>query len=455
MKKNKLKTKNLIYVLMITLAIILITTFFFMKDSNKNIYNYSESNNKYNIKINYNQTHIESLDNKVKDLIIQEKKQFLKKVKNKKKNSKTKYNYIFEGQTEKYKNIYSAHIVIYTLTEEKNYNRKDISYIYDKNKNKFIKITDILNNENELKELSLITKHLIKKYQEQNKLKIDKNNVEKAVSPKIDNYENFYIDKNGLTIIFKPYQISNTFDNETKITIPWNKLNLLVKEEYQNNNTNTSKNEKISVQKRDISKYKNKKLIAFTFDDGPNEKTTKILLDNLDKYNAKVTFFVLGSRVSHNEEVLKRAYQEGNDIGSHTYSHRDLQELKDRVVENEIDKTNKEIKEKIGIEPIYLRPPYGSINNHIKNLTTMHTICWNVDSLDWKTKNRKKIRNEIVSHAGDGKIVLVHDIYEESVYGALLAMKELKEKGYSFVTITEMAQLKKVTLDYDKTYYGF
>ena len=85
----------------------------------------------------------------------------------------------------------------------------------------------------------------------------------------------------------------------------------------------------------------------------------------------------------------------------------------------------------------------------------MHTICWNVDSLDWKLKNRKKIKNEIVSHAGDGKIVLVHDIYEESVYGAILAMKELKEKGYNFVTITEMTKLKNVTLDYDKTYYGF
>ena len=78
-----------------------------------------------------------------------------------------------------------------------------------------------------------------------------------------------------------------------------------------------------------------------------------------------------------------------------------------------------------------------------------------LDSLDWRTKNRNKIKKEIVKHAGDGDIVLLHDIYKESVYGALLAMKELKEKGYSFVTITEMAELKNVVLGYDKTYYGF
>ena len=85
----------------------------------------------------------------------------------------------------------------------------------------------------------------------------------------------------------------------------------------------------------------------------------------------------------------------------------------------------------------------------------MHIICWNVDSLDWQTKDRKKIKKEILKHAGDGDIVLLHDIYKESVKGALLAMEELQKKGYSFVTITELAELKNVSLKYDKTYYGF
>ena len=455
MKKRKVRKDNLMKIATIILAFIAITTSFINIFTKRNIYNYAESKENYNIKISYTKTKINKLDNKVKKLIKDEKKNFLKEVKNQKNNKDQKYDFILEGVTEKYKDIHSVHITIYTFNGGNRYNRKDISYIYNKNQNKFINITDISKDEDSFKELSLISRHLINKYKEDKKLDLKTKDINAGTEPKKENYKNFYINKNGLTIVFTPYEIASWSDGEIKITIPWNKLNNLVKDEYKNSDSKTSKDIKIVPQKRDISKYKDKKLIAFTFDDGPNEKTTKILLDNLDKYDAKVTFFVLGSRVSHNEEVLKRAYQEGNDIASHTYSHRDLQKLKDKVIKNEIDKTNDIIKDTIGVEPIYLRPPYGSINDHIKNLTTMHTICWNVDSLDWKLNNRKKIKNEIVSHAGDGKIVLVHDIYEESVYGALLAMKELKEKGYNFVTITEMSKLKNVTLDYDKTYYSF
>ena len=85
----------------------------------------------------------------------------------------------------------------------------------------------------------------------------------------------------------------------------------------------------------------------------------------------------------------------------------------------------------------------------------MKTILWNVDSLDWKLKNRNKIKDEIVKHAKNGNIILVHDIYEESVYGALMAMEELKKDGYNFVTISEMAYLKNIELNTEKTYFGF
>ena len=199
---------------------------------------------------------------------------------------------------------------------------------------------------------------------------------------------------------------------------------------------------------------KGKKLLAFTFDDGPSDGPTNKLLDNLDKYDARVTFFVLGSRVNTYSNTLKRAYEMGNQIGSHTYSHLNLFKLGDYDIMKEINSTNDAIESIIGIRPNKLRAPYGNTNAHIKELSNMYTILWDVDTEDWKYKDAEKIKENIVNHAHDGAIILLHDIYNTSVEGALLAMEELKDE-YAFVTIDEMIELKGITLDKTKSYFNF
>ena len=121
----------------------------------------------------------------------------------------------------------------------------------------------------------------------------------------------------------------------------------------------------------------------------------------------------------------------------------------------EIKNTNDIIENTIGVKPILLRPPYGNINDDIKKLSNMHIIEWDIDTLDWKYKDKDKIANEIITNAHDGAIVLLHDIYKSSVEGALQAMAQLKEEGYVFVTILEMAELKGITLDYETSYFYF
>ena len=116
---------------------------------------------------------------------------------------------------------------------------------------------------------------------------------------------------------------------------------------------------------------------------------------------------------------------------------------------------NREIKNIIGTSPELLRPPYGNINDHIKSLAQMHIINWDVDTEDWKLKDRNLIKDKILSDVHDGAIILLHDIYTESVEGALLAMAELEKENYAFVTIEEMVQLRGVNLDYDTTYFNF
>lgn len=207
--------------------------------------------------------------------------------------------------------------------------------------------------------------------------------------------------------------------------------------------------------KRDLKQFEGKKLLAFTFDDGPSNQSTNKLLDNLDKYNARVTFFVLGSRVAKYQNSLKRAYEMGNQIGSHTYSHSNLYKLEKNKIKEEMVKTNTEIKKLIGENVKLLRPPYGNIDLEMKKITNLYTILWDIDPKDWKYKDKERIANNIVKNAHDGGIVLLHDIYMTSVDGALLAMERLEKEGYAFVTIDEMVELKGITLDKNKTYFYF
>jgi peptidoglycan/xylan/chitin deacetylase (PgdA/CDA1 family) len=119
---------------------------------------------------------------------------------------------------------------------------------------------------------------------------------------------------------------------------------------------------------------------------------------------------------------------------------------------NEINNTNSAVKNVIGVYPTLLRPPYGNINDRVNNLINMNIILWNVDTLDWKYRDANRIKDEIVKSASDGAIVLLHDLYETSIDGVILAMDELITQGYAFVTIDEMAELKGVKLNSSKVY---
>ena len=206
--------------------------------------------------------------------------------------------------------------------------------------------------------------------------------------------------------------------------------------------------------KRNLNKYKNKKLIALTFDDGPSNNT-KYFIKELQKRDALVTFFVVGNREKKYEDVLKEAYLMGNQIGSHTYSHKNLLYLNEEEITKEIEKTNEAIYNVIGTKPTIIRVPYGNINKKIRSISNMNHILWNVDTLDWKYKNSNRVYKEIIKHAEDGNIILLHDIFKTSVNGVLKAIDELKKQGYEFVTIDEMVYLKNIKLDKSKTYFNF
>ena len=181
------------------------------------------------------------------------------------------------------------------------------------------------------------------------------------------------------------------------------------------------------------------KLIAMTFDDGPNSKYTAQLLDGLKERGVPVTFFVLGQNGKSNRSLVKRAYEEGHEIACHTWSHPDLTGCSTSQIKKEIEDTFEELDRACGNEADYLvRPPYGSTNQKVRDAIDAPLIHWSVDSEDWSLLNTEKVRKKIVADSYDGCIILCHDIHKTTVPAALAAIDDLMAKGYEFVTVSEL-----------------
>lgn len=196
---------------------------------------------------------------------------------------------------------------------------------------------------------------------------------------------------------------------------------------------------------------RDKKMIALTFDDGPNYNTSR-LIDVLNEYNVKATFFVLGSRAFDNEEIIRKMSDSGMEIGNHTFNHLLLTRESEDVIKREIEDTNNIIYSFTGKMPSLLRPSYGSVNSKIKRMVNMPIIIWDIDTLDWKYHNSKRITSRVVNKARDGDIILMHDIYSASVNAVLNIIPILQKEGYEFVTVSELFYYKGITLDNGKVY---
>lgn len=187
-----------------------------------------------------------------------------------------------------------------------------------------------------------------------------------------------------------------------------------------------------------------KPMIALTFDDGPG-RYSRDFADLLTRYGARGTFFVLGVNVENFSEDLKYVYDQGNEIASHTMRHKNLNLLSTAEIQKEIDEAADAIHDAIGTYPTFVRTPFGNANDKVMNIIDGPMIKWSVDTLDWKTRNAQAVKNEIIKGAGDGEIILLHEIYESSLAGLELALEELSAEGYQFVTVSELMQYRGVT----------
>ena len=180
------------------------------------------------------------------------------------------------------------------------------------------------------------------------------------------------------------------------------------------------------------------KLIALTFDDGPNEHMGTIM-DVLAEYDAKASFYVIGNKVSgKGAEYVQRAYNEGHEIGNHSYNHVDITQLSEAEVLSEISMTQAAVKKAIGVEPVWYRPPFGKANDQTFALIPMPHAYWGVSVGDGSNDNIAEDRLfRATNGAYDGAIMLLH--CNDITAGVLpQILHDLKMQGYEFVTTSEL-----------------
>lgn len=184
-----------------------------------------------------------------------------------------------------------------------------------------------------------------------------------------------------------------------------------------------------------------KKLIALSFDDGPNAKTIDQYLAILKKYDAHATFFMVGQSMQKYPEAVQKIVESGNEPASHTWSHKNFKKCSAQVISDDLNKSAAIFKELVGYDLYLMRCPYGNITDDVRTLNKkmgVISVMWNVDTLDWKKKNAAGIVNSVKNHTDDGNIILMHEGKSLDLQALPAILAHLKNSGYQVVSVGEL-----------------
>ncbi|MFC4652583.1 polysaccharide deacetylase family protein [Lactococcus nasutitermitis] len=201
--------------------------------------------------------------------------------------------------------------------------------------------------------------------------------------------------------------------------------------------------------------YAGKKLIALTFDDGPNATTTPTLLNTLEQDDVHATFFEIGSHIAGNEALLKRQTADGDQICSHTWTHPELTSLTAPAANLEITRAATLITQITGQNWPFYRPPYEAVNQTVLNSVNMSAVNYDVDTQDWEDSTSAPVYSAAMAGAHDGAIILMHDIHPWTVAAVPNIIASLKQQGYTFVTVSQLIYDKAGAIQLHHDYFGW
>ena len=196
------------------------------------------------------------------------------------------------------------------------------------------------------------------------------------------------------------------------------------------------------------------KMIALTFDDGPGVKATARILAALEEVGGRATFFMLGENAAAHPDLARQVAQAGHLVGTHTNSHKSLIRLTAKEMLQEVELSLDNIQKATGVRPAILRPPYGNVNDLVKQTLDLPLVNWSVDTRDWESRDAQKVYDHILANVRDGDIVLMHDIYDSTAEAVEMVLPELVKRGYQLVTVEELFAYKGLSLKAGKVYYN-
>ena len=250
-----------------------------------------------------------------------------------------------------------------------------------------------------------------------------------------------------------------TETTEETTTVTTQKTEVITEDDTPETEITTKKEEpSVTTVNDSVSENVEKKYIALTFDDGPST-TTGDVLDVLEKYNVKASFFLIGNNISSETEgYVKRAYDMGCEIGNHSKSHPDMSAMSEEEILEEVDYVNDYILKITGEEPKFFRPPYIAVSERMLDTIDLVFIA-GFGANDWEEKVTADRRAaSIIRQAKNGGIILLHDMTgnDKTVEALHTIIPELQAQGYEFVTVSELFEALEVTpVPHDKKIYTY
>ena len=196
-------------------------------------------------------------------------------------------------------------------------------------------------------------------------------------------------------------------------------------------------------------------MVALTYDDGPQPSVGNRIMDCLAQYGGKATFFLVGERVGSYATEVKRMVAEGHEVANHSMNHKYLQKQGVAEIQAQVSRCNDAIEAVCGVRPRVMRLPGGGYNATVLANTHMPMIQWNIDTLDWKTRNAQQTINSVLGQVKDGDIILMHELYGATGDASMTIIPELTKRGFQLVTVSEMAAAKGRPLEAGKLYSSF
>lgn len=365
------------------------------------------------------------------------------------------------------KTVLNDELVIYNQRAESKNTNADRTYLHTfiEHEDELLTFSDIFDDSEEARELYKY--HVLERLNQEDIDHINTQAVKRAIVDSDSALEKVYPSEDGLVFQFNTMEIGGAEAGTPEVVVPFENISQLMTEKCDEligemaedwtlkdayaGSQSPSKYDKFYQIREDIDT--DKQLVALTFDDGPVSGTTEMILDTLAEHDVKATFFVLGSMVAEYPELAQRIVDEGHEIANHSYTHPELTKLNEASLQSEIGRTQQAIQEHTGTWALTFRPPYGDTNQYVRDTVGLTEVLWNIDTLDWQTRNTNLIYNSVMTNVGDGSVVLMHDIVDATPQAVVNLMDNLDKNQFEFVTVSELYEYREDVYSFTQSNY--